>query len=59
MFYVIKMSLLKFVYFEMNGYDILLVFYYDKYVICYYSFEEWDYDFDNDLDVFEVLYCKY
>lgn len=57
-FYVIKIVLFKLVYFEMNGYDILLVFYYDKYVIKYYSFDEWDYDFDDDLDVFEILYCE-
>jgi len=43
----------------MNGYDTLLVSYYDKYVIRYHSFEEWDYDPDNDPDVFEVPHLSH
>ena len=58
-FYATKTSPPKPVYFEMNGYDTLLVSYYDKYVIRYHSFEEWDYDPDNDPDVFEVPHRKY
>ena len=30
--------------YEMNGYDTLLVSYYDRYVVDYHSFEEWNYD---------------
>ena len=58
-FYATKTKSPKPVYFEMNGYDTLLVSYYDKYVIRYHSFEEWDYDPDNDPDVFEVPHRKY
>ena len=58
-FYATKTSPPKPVYFEMNGYDTLLVSYYDKYAIRYHSFEEWDYDPDNDPDVFEVPHRKY
>ena len=58
-FYATKTNPPKPVYFEMNGYDTLLVSYYDKYVIRYHSFEEWDYDPDNDPDVFEVPHRKY
>ena len=43
----------------MNGYDTLLVSYYDKYTIHYHSFEEWDYDPDDDPDVLEIPHCKY
>lgn len=58
-FYATKTVPPKPVYFEMNGYDTLLVSYYDKYVIKYHSFEEWDYDPDDDPDVFEIPHCKY
>lgn len=58
-FYATNTKSPKPMYFEMNGYDTLLVSYYDKYVIRYHSFEEWDYDPDNDPDVFEVPHCKY
>lgn len=57
-FYATKTVPPKPVYFEMNGYDTLLVSYYDKYVIKYHSFEEWDYDPDDDPDVFEVPHRK-
>ena len=30
--------------FEMQGYDILLVSYYDHYIIDYTSFQEWSYE---------------
>lgn len=53
-FYATKTVPPKPVYFEMNGYDTLLVSYYDKYVIKYHSFEEWDYDPDDEADVFEI-----
>ncbi|KAJ7387711.1 hypothetical protein OS493_001053 [Desmophyllum pertusum] len=53
-FYATKTNPPKPVYFEMNGYDTLLVSYYDKYVIRYHSFEEWDYDPDDDPDVFGI-----
>lgn len=54
LFYATKTNPPKPVYFEMNGYDTLLVSYYDKYTIHYHSFEEWDYDPDDDPDVFEI-----
>ena len=59
LFYATKTNPPKPVYFEMNGYDTLLVSYYDKYTIHYHSFEEWDYDPDDDPDVFEIPHCKY
>ena len=59
LFYATKTNPPKPVYFEMNGYDTLLVSYYDKYTIHYHSFEEWDYDPDDDPDVLEIPHCKY
>lgn len=43
-FYATNTDPPKPVRFEMNGYDTLLVSYYDRYVIDYNMFEEWDYD---------------
>lgn len=57
-FYATKTVPPKPVYFEMNGYDTLLVSYYDKYVIKYHSFDEWDYDPDDDPDVFEIPHLR-
>ena len=59
LFYATKTNPPKPVYFEMNGYDTLLVSYYDKYTIHYHSFEKWDYDPDDDPDVLEIPHCKY
>ena len=57
-FYATKTVPPKPVYFEMNGYDTLLVSYYDKYVIKYHTFQEWDYEPEDDPDVFEIPHCK-
>lgn len=57
-FYATKTVPPKPVYFEMNGYDTLLVSYYDKYVIKYHTFREWDYEPEDDPDVFEIPHCK-
>lgn len=39
----------------MNGYDTLLVSYYDSYVIDYHTFKKWDYDADK----FKIPKCKF
>ena len=43
-FYASKTVPPKPVRYEMNGYDTLLVSYYDKYVIDYSTFDKWDYE---------------
>lgn len=50
-FFVSKFDLICLVWYEMKGYDSLMVFYYDKYVLEYIFFEEWK----LDLEKFELL----
>ena len=46
-FYATKTDPPKPVRFEMNGYDTLLVSYYDRYAVDYHEFEEWSYNEDK------------
>lgn len=54
-FYASKTVPPKPVRYEMNGYDTLLVSYYDRYVIDYQKFEEWEYDSSK----FRISHCKW
>lgn len=53
-FYATKTDPPKPVRFEMNGYDTLLVSYYDRYIVDYHSFHEWSYDREK----FELPHLK-